>query len=438
MAPPPWDGVVESFSNSLVTPHTHNMPTGTVSGDRVIVLSFMGRNRTQGYTWNDSFLSLTGDSPGGTIYVQGGNNLEIAAAYRDMSGSPPASITATPSQTKGFVSWAGRVPAGTFDPATAPIITFEGGNPTTSEAPVLDPPWTEPTLFISGFIGEEFDFATYPLPDDQDMRNSGQAVGAVCTIGQNDGAALDLGPWAAFFDDVNGTILIAVKGAASGPNLAQLSEADSITVLTPSKAKAVAQVSQASAITALTVFKSQTLPILEINQALQDWAGSVKTKPLGDILVENDAVLPVGVTQILGQLLDTGAQILPIAGGVKSKPLGQLTATDALQALTATKALPLGLLTQLAELGDIGTQIYLGQLQQLSILMPLLGGSLPDDAHASSLRGLETPFRTSGLSCNWCASAGLSAGQVFASQGLQVGTSSRGLLQPLVSTGLEP
>jgi hypothetical protein len=213
MAPPPWDGVVQSQSDPLVGTHTFDMPTGTVQNDRVVVVSCMGRNRTQGFTWNDSFISLTSGAPGGTIFIQGGNDMEIVAAYRDMPSSPPASITGTPNVTKGFVGWAGRCPAGTFDPATAPVITW---SLTSSNAPSLNPGWSEDTLFLSGFAGEEFDFATYPLPDDQAMRNSGQLAGAICTIGQTGGAALDLGPWAAFFDTVNGTILVAVRGAASG------------------------------------------------------------------------------------------------------------------------------------------------------------------------------------------------------------------------------
>jgi hypothetical protein len=435
MAPPPWDGVVQSQSDSLVTPHTYNMPIGTAENDRVLVLSFMGRNRTQGYTWNDSFTSITGSSPGGTIYVQGGNQYEIVAAYRDMPSSPPATITGTPSQTKAFVGWAGRCPAGTFDPATAPIITFDGGSPTSSNAPSLDPPWDDDTLFISGYAGEEFAFASYPLPDDQAFRESGNICGAICSMGQSGGAALDLGPWAAFFDEVNGTILVAVRGFSSGPDLAQLPATESITVLTPRKSKPAAQLSEASTINALTVRKEQVLAQLVGTSELIAWAGAVKTKPLGDILVESGTILPMGDTIILGQIVEPPSELLPFAGAVKTKPVGQLTATEALQALTAAKALPLGQLVEAGQINALGLQRYLGQLVEASQLMPLLGGSLPDHASAQS-SGLMVPITTSGLYCHWCTSAGLVESTKLSSRRLGVSATTSGLRQPVFSSGL--
>jgi hypothetical protein len=409
------------------------MPTGTAENDRVIVVSCMGRNRTQGYTWNDSFTSMTSGAPGGTIFITAGNDMEIAAAYRDMPASPPASITATPNVTKGFVSWAGRCPAGTFDPATAPIIVW---SLTSSDAPSLDPPWGEDTLFISALAAEEFDFSTHPLPDNQFMRNSGQLAGAICSTGQVGGAALDLGPWAAFFDTVNGTLLIAVKGAASGPDLAQLQETESITVLSPRKSKAAAQLAETSTITALTVRKVQVLAQLGATEELVDFAGAIKTKPLGDQLVEASQLLPIGVTQILGQILEP-SELLPMAGGVKTKPLAQLTATEALQALTGAKALPLVQLVESGALGALSLQSYLGQLVETSQLGLLLGGTpLAADAKASS-SGFQMPVTVSGLYCLWCSSPGLLADNEISSRGLVIGASSSGLQQTNQTTGLE-
>lgn len=214
MAAPTWDGLVKTVQTGLTTPHVINMPTGLANGDGVVVVTTMGRNRTQGLNWNTG---TTGFSSvlSGTVFATNGNDMELDIGWRVMpsEGGLPSSISLTPSQTKSFAAWAGRVPAGTFDPATTPVATQ---TPNSSDPASLDPPWDEDTLFIAGYVAEEFTFSSFPLADDQANDETGLATGAVCSIGQTGGAARNVAAWATFEADRNGVAVIAIRGAVSG------------------------------------------------------------------------------------------------------------------------------------------------------------------------------------------------------------------------------
>lgn len=245
MAAPAWSDVVQSQSASLVTPIVVTMPTNLATGDRVVIFITMGRNRTQGLNWNTGTTGFV-SALGGTTFNTAGNDHEHDFGYADIPGTPPATISITPSQTKAFIAWAGRIPAGTFDPATAPEFTT---TPNSADPANLDPSWTEDTLFIAGISADELTFITFPLPDDQDSDEISNVSGAVCSIGQTGGGARNVAAWATTEANLKGVATVCLRASAAGTPATVTPAAIACTASLPTSSRNIAAGPAATAIT---------------------------------------------------------------------------------------------------------------------------------------------------------------------------------------------
>jgi len=376
---------VETVLNTPATNHNLNTPA-TLDGERLLAQAVTGKNNlSPGTTWPAGWIELV--DLVANIAVEG-TGVTQSWAYRDFPvGAAAGTVNAQTVNNCTCVGVVLRISG--HDPATPPEASIISG----PDSPNLITSWgSESTLFGAGYSSNEDPFPgpVYPLPDNQHQVDGSQLRAFSCTQVVS-GASLDPAAWQGGGAEFSGRVSVtwAVRGAAAGVDLEQLTEADAVQAVTARKSKVAAQLSELDTITALTVFKTQLMAQLAEADEVLAFAGGVKTMPLGAALQELDALGGLGAASpVLLQGLELD-EVLPLVGGVKSKPLAQLTTLDALQALSAVKRQAVAMLFESDTLGDIGVQQILGILVETDVLLPLLGGApLPDDAHATSVSGL--------------------------------------------------